>query len=51
MESHDSGGKTIMIKRFALPFIMAVLIIPSFAQGGAGYGAIDIMGKYGGILE
>lgn len=51
MESHDSGGKTIMIKRFALPFVLAVLIIPSFAQGGAGYGAIDILGKYGGILE
>lgn len=33
MESHDSGGKTIMIKRFALPFVLAVLIIPSFAQG------------------
>ena len=51
MESYDSGGKTIMIKRFALPFVLAVLIIPSFAQGGFGYGEVDILGRFGGILE
>ncbi|HON36266.1 MAG TPA: hypothetical protein PLY52_08170 [Methanothrix sp.] len=39
------------IKGFALPLVLAALIMPAIAQAPFGYGGVDILGRNGGIFE